>query len=324
MVALYVTIDTEYEPGFTAKHGAGSRAANFDRAIRGATPAGDVGIFHQMDVFDRQGLKAVFFVDPMPALLWGTGAIADVVEPILTRGHDVQLHLHTEWLAIAGDANPLGVSRGPNLKDYSFDEQCRLLELATDVLMDAGAPRPVAFRAGNYGANDDTLRALAQVGFTHDSSHPPGLMEGACEIALGEEHRVPIKRHGVVEVPIGCIGDAFGGLRHAQLTALSYREIIAALRHARKQGEESFTIVSHGFELLCRKRTRVNKVVSRRFEKVCEAIAAMTDVETATYADKPPEPVCEAVQEPASVMPAAPLLNGSRLVEQALANALYG
>lgn len=324
MVALYVTIDTEYEPGFTAKHGAGSRAANFDRAIRGATPAGDVGIFHQMDVFDRHGLKAVFFVDPMPALLWGTGAIADVVEPILTRGHDVQLHLHTEWLAIAGDANPLGVSRGPNLKDYSFDEQCRLLELATDLLMDAGAPRPAAFRAGNYGANDDTLRALAQVGFTHDSSHPPGLMEGACEIALGEEHRVPIKRHGVVEVPIGCIGDAFGGLRHAQLTALSYREIIAALRHARKQGEESFTIVSHGFELLCRKRTRVNKVVSRRFEKVCEAIAAMTDVETATYADKPPEPVCEAVQEPASVMPAAPLLNGSRLVEQALANALYG
>lgn len=324
MVALYVTIDTEYEPGFTAKHGAGSRAANFDRAIRGATPAGDVGIFHQMDVFDRHGLKAVFFVDPMPALLWGTGAIADVVEPILTRAHDVQLHLHTEWLAIAGDANPLGLSRGPNLKDYSFDEQCRLLELATDVLMDAGAPRPVAFRAGNYGANDDTLRALAQVGFTHDSSHPPGLMEGACEIALGEEHRVPIKRHGVVEVPIGCIGDAFGGLRHAQLTALSYREIIAALRHARKQGEESFTIVSHGFELLCRKRTRVNKVVSRRFEKVCEAIAAMTDVETATYADKPPEPVCEAVQEPASVMPAAPLLNGSRLVEQALANALYG
>lgn len=323
MVALYVTIDTEYEPGFTAKHGAGSRAANFDRAIRGATPAGDVGIFHQMDVFDRHGLKAVFFVDPMPALLWGTGAIADVVEPILTRGHDVQLHLHTEWLAIAGDVNPLGVSRGPNLKDYSFDEQCRLLELATDLLMDAGAPRPAAFRAGNYGANDDTLRALAQVGFTHDSSHPPGLMEGACEIALGEEHRVPIKRHGVVEVPIGCIGDAFGGLRHAQLTALSYREIIAALRHARKQGEESFTIVSHGFELLCRKRTRVNKVVSRRFEKVCEAIAAMTDVETATYADKPPEPVCEAVQEPASVMPAAPLLNGSRLVEQALANALY-
>ncbi len=324
MVALYVTIDTEYESGFTARHGAGSRAANFDRAIRGATPAGDVGIFHQMDVFDRHGLKAVFFVDPMPALLWGTGAIADVVEPILTRGHDVQLHLHTEWLAIAGDANPLGVSRGPNLKHYTFDEQCRLLELATGLLMDAGAPRPIAFRAGNYGANDDTLRALAQVGLTHDSSHAPGLMDGNCTIALLQENRVPVERHGVVEVPIGCIGDAFGGLRHAQLTALSYREIVAALRHARKQGDQSFTIVSHSFELLCRKRTRINKVLSRRFEKVCEAIAAMADVETATYADRPPKPTCEAAQGSASVLPAAPLLNGSRLVEQALANALYG
>ncbi len=320
MVALYVTIDTEYESGFTAKHGPGSRTANFDRAIRGATPAGDVGIFHQMDVFDRHGMKAVFFVDPMPALVWGTGAIADVVEPILARGHDVQMHLHTEWLAIAGDANPLGASKGPNLKDYSFDEQCRLLEMASAFLMDAGAPRPVAFRAGNYGANDDTLRALCEVGLTHDSSHPPGLMEGECDIALNEEHRAPLMRNGVVEVPIGCIGDAFGGLRHAQLTALSYREIIAALRHAQKQGDESFTLVSHSFELLCRKRTRINKVVSHRFEKVCEAIAAMKGITTATYADRPPSPV----QDPAPMMPAAPLLNGSRLVEQALANALYG
>ncbi|MWV27729.1 polysaccharide deacetylase family protein [Aurantiacibacter rhizosphaerae] len=320
MVALYVTIDTEYEPGFTAKRGLNTRAANFDRAIRGATPAGDVGIFHQMDVLERHGLKAVFFVDPMPALIWGTGAIADVVEPIVTRGHDVQLHLHTEWLAIAGDANPLGADRGPNLKDFTFDEQCRLLDLGAEILMDAGAPRPVAFRAGNYGANDDTLRALAHIGLTHDSSHPPGLMHGDCDIALDEGHRAPLVRHGVVEVPIGCIADAFGGLRHAQLTALSYREIFAALRHAREQGDASFTIVSHSFELLCRKRTRINKVVSRRFEKVCEKVASMKGVDTATYSDTLPK----AVGDPAPVMPAAPLLNGSRLVEQAVANALYG
>ncbi|MGB3795059.1 MAG: hypothetical protein WA957_02005 [Alteraurantiacibacter sp.] len=320
MVALYVTIDTEYEPGFTAKHGAGSRAANFDRAIRGSTPAGDVGIFHQMDVFESHGLKAVFFVDPMPALIWGTGAIADVVEPIVARGHDVQLHLHTEWLAIAGDANPLGICKGPNLKDYTFAEQCHLLELATGFLVDAGAPRPVAFRAGNYGANDDTLRALSHAGLTHDSSHSPALAEGSCEISLGENDRAPLSRHGVVEVPIGCIADAFGGLRHAQLTALSYREIIAALRHARDQGEESFTIVSHSFELLCRQRTRINKVVSRRFERMCAKIATMKGISTATYADRLPSPVSGTFP----VMRPAPLLNGTRVVEQVLANALYG
>ena len=59
------------------------------------TPDGEVGIEYQMDVFDRHGLKAVFFVDPMPALVWGVEAISDVVGPIVARGHDVQLHLHS-------------------------------------------------------------------------------------------------------------------------------------------------------------------------------------------------------------------------------------
>ena len=190
MVSLYFTIDTEYESGFTARRGAGSREANFDRSIRGRTATGDGGIFHQMDVFDAHGLKAVFFVDPMPALIWGTGAIADIVEPVLKRGHDVQLHLHTEWLAIAGDRNPLGERTGPNLKHFSFDEQCQLLDLAIGFLMDAGAPRPVAFRAGNYGANDDSLRALAANGLTHDTSHPPGLMDAECEIGLADNMEI--------------------------------------------------------------------------------------------------------------------------------------
>jgi hypothetical protein len=322
MVALYITIDTEYEFGFTAKHGASSRAENFRRSIQCTTPDGDVGIFHQMDVFDRHGMKAVFFVDPMPALLWGKGAIADVVEPIIERGHDVQLHLHTEWLELLGPANPLGERTGANIKDFTREEQVILLETATDLLMRAGAPRPVAFRAGNYGANDDTLRALAKVGLTHDTSHPPGLMQGDCEIRLGEDDRRPLRRHGVIEVPIGCIGDALGGLRHAQLTALSYREIMAALRHARSNSLACFTVVSHSFELLCRQRTRINRIVQRRFEKVCAHVETMKGVSTATYADRLPRPTKRPSTAP--VLAPAPILNGTRMVEQAVANALYG
>jgi hypothetical protein len=177
MTKVYFTIDTEYEFGFAARHGLAARAENFARSIRGATPAAEAGIFHQMDVFERHGLKAVFFVDPMPALVWGAGAIAEVVEPILERGHDVQLHIHTEWLALAGEASPLPGRTGRNIKDFDLGEQVRLIGWASDALVAAGAPRPVAFRAGNYGANDDTLRALAQLGIACDSSHPPGIAD---------------------------------------------------------------------------------------------------------------------------------------------------
>ena len=322
MTRVYITIDTEYSAGHAKRAGldAGARAENFTRAIACRTPQGAVGVGYQLDAFDRCGLKAVFFVDPMPALVWGTQAIADVVGPIVARGHDVQLHLHTEWLELAGSANPLGSRTGLNIADFAFEDQCRLLDMARDWLVAAGAPRPVAFRAGNYGASDDTLRALAELGMTHDSSHPPGIAGSLCRIALGPEDRAPVERCGVIEVPIGCIAAHGGGLRHAQITALSAGELLAAVAHARDHGVPDFTLVSHSFELLSRDRKAINRVVRRRFEAFCRGLAAMPGAGTATYAADPPMPR----PGPVPVLPHNPLRTAHRLAEQAISNRFWG
>lgn len=319
MSALYITIDTEYAAGMVAKRGPDCRAENFARSIACATPGGAVGTEYQMDVFDRRGLKAVFFVDPMPALLWGVEAIADVVGPIAARGHDVQLHLHTEWLEFA-EKSPVGGRTGLNIKDFAFEEQCRLLEYARRVLIAAGAPAPTAFRAGNYGANDDTLRALAEIGLTHDTSHCPGIAGSHCEIGLTTEDRQPVKHCGVVEVPIGCIASTGGSLRHTQLTALSAQEILSALAHAQANRIPSLTLVSHSFEMLSRDRSRINQIVRRRFERLCAGLER-AGVPTATYAGNPPVALATAF---APVLPHSALRTGFRLAEQALANQLYG
>lgn len=321
MTHLYITIDTEYEPDFTARNGPDSRRENFARSIECATAEGSVGIGYQLDTFDRHGLRGVFFVDPMPALLWGVAAIEDVVRPIVERGHDVQLHLHTEWLALAGESNPLPGRTGDNLKDFTFDEQCALIDYAMRTLRAAGAPRPVAFRAGNYGANDDTLRALAELGVPYDTNHCPGYPGSACEIGLGAEDRRPVRRHGTIEVPIGCVGDILN-LRHAQLTALSSRELLAAIEHARDHAVRNFTLVSHSFELLSRDRTRINRIVKRRFERLCEGLSAMSGVSTATYALNPPVVIPSARVRP--TLPASLGRTAFRMAEQAVVNALYG
>lgn len=320
MTRVYITIDTEYSAGMARREGLGCRAENFARSIACETPQGAVGVAYQMDLFDRHGIKAVFFVDPMPALVWGVEAVADVVGPIVARGHDVQLHLHTEWLELAGSANPLGKRTGLNCADFTFDEQCRLINMARGFLVSAGAPPPSAFRAGNYGANDDTLRALAELGLTHDTSHPPGIAGSHCRIALGPEHRAPMNHCGVVEVPIGAIAARGGGLRHAQLTALSAAEMTAAIAHAQMAGQAAFTLVSHSFELLSRDRRRINRVVERRLKALCRAIEALPGVESGTYASHPPAPAAS----PAPVLPHSPWRTAWRLGEQALSNALYG
>ena len=319
MTELYLTIDTEYSFGLARRMGGGGRAENFASAIIGATSTGPLGIHYQMERFDAHGIKAVFFVDPMPALVWGTEAIADIVGPIVARGHDVQLHMHTEWLELAGKANPLGMRTGGNLREFNLDEQCTLLDYARGVLVAAGAPAPVAFRAGNYGANDDTLRALAQLGIAYDTSHCPGISASECQISLGAGDRQVQEHCGTIEVPIGAIA-ASGGLRHYQLTALTDGELLAALRHAVRAGQSQVTMVSHSFELLSRDRRRANRIVQRRFERFCAGLGKIAGLTSATYGGNPPQIETTA---PAP-LPHSQLRTLRRYAEQALGNALYG
>lgn len=325
MTTVYLTIDTEYASNLPGSRGPGSRAENFRRSILCDTPSGPAGIIYQMDVMDRCGQKGVFFVDPMPALLWGVAAIEDVVEPIISRGHGVQLHCHTEWLErVANSALHRRLADGAtgrNIADFPFEAQCRILDWANETLCAAGAPPPVAFRAGNYGANDDTLRALAEIGIAYDTSHSPALVgKGDCTISLGSDVRQPTMHHGVIEVPIACIEDFGGGLRHGQITALALRELKAIISNAQKHDIASVTFVSHSFELVSRDRKRRNRMVANRFEKFCEHLAATPGCTSAIYANCAPP---EAATAEAPVAEFDPITGGTRLIEQAVSNVLY-
>ncbi len=299
MTSVYITIDTEYSSGLVGDLSEAGRRDNFARSLACITPHGPAGVTHQLDVFARHGIKAVFFVDPMPALIWGVGAIEDIVAPILEAGQDVQLHCHTEWLAIAGAKSPLSVRReGRNLFDFSRAEQTEILEYARDILVAAGAPKPVAFRAGNYGAN------------------------GASRISLGANDRDPVVHEGVIEVPVGSIGTWGGGQRHAQITALSFAEMHAAIRHAHKCERPSFTLVTHSFELINRRKQSVNRIVHHRFEKLCAALAKMDGVQTANYRDNPPQ--IAPLRRSSPPLPASALRTSWRYAEQLASNTLYG
>ncbi|MCR9181006.1 MAG: hypothetical protein NXH71_12375 [Erythrobacteraceae bacterium] len=323
MTCVYITIDTEYSSGLYTGPGLADRAENYARSIACITPEGAAGIPHKLELLAAHGQKAVFFVDPMPALVWGVAAIEDIVGPIIAAGQDVQLHCHTEWLGLAGNANPLRSQRtGHNIADFLFEEQCQILDYARATLMAAGAPVPRAFRAGNYGANDDTLQALAQIGLAYDSSHCPALVGGACRISLGPEDRDPVLHKGVIEVPVGTIGTIGGGQRHAQITALTLAEMVAAIRHAQGCGRESFTLVSHSFELINRRSLAVNRIVRRRFAGLVRALATMRGIETGTFADNPPP--LSALAGQSQPLPANAVRTGMRIAEQLVSNTLYG
>jgi len=317
MLPVLLTIDTEYSSGLH-KRGMRDRAANFAATIACRGARGEAGIFHQMRVFAEHGLKAVFFVDPLPALVWGQGAVDDVVRPILAGGHEVQLHLHTEWLEFAHH-NLVGGRTGQHIKDFPTDDQAVLIEFGIARLVEAGAPRPTAFRAGNYGASDDTLRALSACGIAWDSSFAPGFAASDCAIGLEPGACAPVLRHGVAELPAAAIAGPRGGWRHGQITALSLAELKAATRHAAAADWPALVLVSHTLGLFERARGRPNAMVKRRFEAFCRWLGTSGIARTAGFADLAlPGTNVTAL----TLLPHAPLRTAARMAEQFVANRL--
>lgn len=268
MLPVLITIDTEYSSGLYRSGRARGQADNFARTIACRSDRGEAGLFHQLRLFAEHGITASFFVDPMSALVWGQGAVDAVVEPILAAGHEVQLHCHTEWLDFA-DGDPFGPARGHNIRDFPREVQTDILGWARDRLVAAGAPAPSVFRAGNYGANDDTLHALAALGIAADSSATPGYADTLSAIACPPGDCRPFRRHGVQEWPVAAI-HARGGYRHGQIAALSFAELRAAIAHAAAAGWPALVLVSHSFELYDRHGERPYPLLMRRFARLCQ------------------------------------------------------
>jgi hypothetical protein len=223
-------------------------------------------------------------------MTYGLAPIRRIVDAILEAGQEVQLHIHPNWAAArAGDRGRVQVRH--QLNDYAPDEQRALIEGATALLVAAGAPEPIAFRAGSYAADDHTLAALKSLGFEYDSSHNGAHQPRLSRIGLPAEWIAPVTRE-VVEVPVTLIQDAPGSLRTMQVCALSAGEMRGALEHAAREDHAAVTIVSHSFELATRDGTRPNAVHVRRFDALCATLDEMRDaLPTTHFTDRPVLPL---------------------------------
>lgn len=262
---VLLTVDTalEWEPHARGASWPENLAASFD-------PAG-VGVPWQLEVLRAHGLKACFFVDPMSALVYGLEPIRRMVEPILAAGQEVQLHLHPVWQSVAE-----GVAEGAGfeLTDFDAEDQLDLIETARDLLVEAGAPCPIAFRSGRYAADVRTLAALSQAGIRFDSSHNGSRHPDPSALPLEADLIGPADLGGLIEVPVTQIEDPGGRLRPLQLCAVSGGEVETALRRALRARHPIVTLAGRGSELASRDGRRAERVLCRRFERLCAFLAA--------------------------------------------------
>nr|WP_232307244.1 polysaccharide deacetylase [Sphingomonas sp. Y57] len=286
----------------------GPEGARWEDAYRPSYEAAGVGVRYQLRILAQYALKACFFVDPMPACAFGLEPIRRMVEPILEAGQEVQLHLQPLWAGGCGGRDHAGAY----LAGHNIEAQHDLIRRARDLLMAAGAPDPVAFRAGDHAADDNSLRVLADLGFRFDSSHDGQHHPWPGALSLPREQIAPVLHQGVIELPVTVISGSSGPLA-LRVCALSLSEIKAAIVHAAEQQQPVVTIVTGSGELANRAGTAPNKIHVKRFEELCAFLSKERKrFPTAFFSELDDLPL----GRPSVPLPPAGLRRMGRLIEQ--------
>jgi len=275
----------------------GQFPASFERYVYGRSQKGDYALPKTLEILERNGLKGVFFVEPLFAARFGIDKLAVIVDLIRAGGHDIQLHLHPEW---SDELRPIpfpgAVKKRQHLSFYTLDEQIALIRLGLDLLAQVGCTQITAFRAGSFASNADTYRALHACGINVDSSLNAVCADSGPDLRGQLDFTSPQDFEGVRILPMTVFQDGTGRQRPAQLGACSFAELRGALESARKLGVEHFVLLSHNFEMLKQGRSEPDAIVVRRFEALCRylgthrehfRVSAMGKLPLLRPADKP-------------------------------------
>src|SRR6185437_10360111 len=102
-----------------------------------------------------------------------------------------------------------------------------------------------------------------------DSSYNASLLGAHCDVIPEIMLVEPAQCDGVYEYPMTVFHSSARSLRHAQITACSYREMEGLLWQALESERKAFVILLHNFELLNSSMNRPDDVVVARFRKLC-------------------------------------------------------
>lgn len=149
---VLVSIDTEGPAGTDP----------IEKMIYGKTADGkEYGIRYLMDLFSERNIRGLFFVDIPEIADHGETKIEQVLKDIDAKGHDVGVHVHPDHMA---DINRR------YLWQYSKGEQYEIIARCTDFYEKVLKKQPLSFRAGRYGADNNTLEILDDLGYRYDMS----------------------------------------------------------------------------------------------------------------------------------------------------------
>jgi hypothetical protein len=288
LVKVFITVDTEVwpdSPGWPRVSLATDNDCGRELSLYfyGGEGPSRLGVPYQLRTLADHGLKATYFIDPLFSWALGIVPLRDLVALIQERDQEIGLHLHPEWLTDPRCAM-LPRFAGPLLHRYPEAAQSMLIRSGLERLRECGADRVEAFRAGSWGADLTTLRALASNGVKYDASLNACFAASFPASTLKRASPHPCKLEGVWEFPVTTFIDRPPrGRRPLHVCAASFGEFEMVLSHAAANDWFAVVIVLHSFEFVRVGRVSASKggapqkLLARRFERLCKFLAEHRD-----------------------------------------------
>lgn len=273
---VYFTFDVECSMG-GAWQNPNLRPISPEKGMMGHYGNRFLGVPLICETLTQNNIRATFFVEPFNDELGYPGETEPVCRYLLEQGQDVQLHIHPNHyhygLYCKGKPHP----RTDQMADLSIEQQKALITEGADRLEKWSQKRPIAFRAGNMGASETTLKALSETDLWIDSSYTFPYVGGQCLFPEGGEYNGSKWYGDILEVGLsGFKQPPWPGLHPAKpidLMGSSFEECRDAVMKICDAGADAVLIL-HSFSLFKRKNVQYNggkpdRIVIKRFERFC-------------------------------------------------------
>lgn len=281
---VFITIDTEVWEFYENIND------NINSGLWGITNTGEYGLKFQLEKFREYNLKATFFLEPFFSYHSGTEPLLEAITQIRSFNQELGLHVHTEWLQGINELDFKVNEIYNNIGEFELKEQEAILKDGLKLLQMCGGGEIDCFRAGNYGADNNTLKALHNIGIRYDTSYNHSYLGSPCNIEKSTKTS-PYTAEKTTEYPITQFFDYPNHYRHLQLSACSFSEIKDVLLSNWANEQYCCVLVMHSFEWIKRVKDKnihvLDPICLKRFEDVCQFLAENTDkFKTSSYAEE--------------------------------------
>ncbi len=263
------------------------------RTVDEITGASNDSLGDILRVLETWRTRATFFVDVCEVATWGRPFMQAVCDRIAEAGHDVQLHVHphhytkdnSRWL----------------LSEYTRSEQEAIFEYAFAQFQRLLGRKPIAFRAGGFGLNRDTLEILQIRGIRVDASYM--YLKKGCSIDVSHVG-VPSTLGALIEIPMSPVITLGSRSRPLRCNSIDFNwlplfVIKRILRGNRSRGMRLAVLLMHSSSMSVRVGTRMKYRPShvRKLRLLLEFLRDES-IEPTTLSEIPIDEIVGGPQEP--------------------------